>query len=94
MPRPAEELYDREADPWELNNLAEDPAYADLLAAMRSVLDRWIAETGDKGQIPESEEAYDAEMAVYLSQVSRPEGYAERLRKNIAQMKAWAAAGM
>ncbi|HPU96710.1 MAG TPA: sulfatase [Candidatus Hydrogenedentes bacterium] len=94
VPRPAEELYDRTADPWELHNLAEDPAHAEQLQRMRSLLDRWIAETGDKGQAPEPETAYDAEMAVYLSQVNRSPEYVEQLRKNIAQMKAWAAVGM
>ena len=87
VPRPVEELYDRQTDPWELHNLAEDPAYADQLTAMRSLLDRWITETGDRGQTPESEAAYDAEMAVYLSQVSRQTEYVERVRQNIGQMK-------
>jgi N-sulfoglucosamine sulfohydrolase len=29
--KPAEELYDVAADPWEVNNLAADPAYSDIL---------------------------------------------------------------
>ena len=37
----------------ELNNLAEDPAYADTLARMRTALDRWLADA-DKGAYPEN----------------------------------------
>lgn len=36
--RPAEELYDRRSDPWEVHDLAADPAYADVLSGMRSRL--------------------------------------------------------
>ena len=51
--RPAEELYDIQADPWEINNLAAAPEHAESLKVMRGRLDRWIEETGDKGQFPE-----------------------------------------
>ncbi|AQT67341.1 Arylsulfatase [Anaerohalosphaera lusitana] len=51
--RPKEELYDLQSDPWEINNLAGDAKYADKLAELRGVLDKWIEETEDKGQTPE-----------------------------------------
>ncbi|MFT5130873.1 MAG: N-sulfoglucosamine sulfohydrolase [Rhodothermales bacterium] len=47
-PRPAEELYDCEADQYELKNLADDPAHAGVLATMRAQLADWRARTGDK----------------------------------------------
>jgi arylsulfatase A-like enzyme len=53
--RPPEELYDCEADPHHINNLAENPAYADVLGRMRGVLDRWRLETQDMGDITELE---------------------------------------
>jgi N-sulfoglucosamine sulfohydrolase len=53
--RPVEELYDTEADPWEINNLAADPAYSDDLNRLRMVLDDWRAEVGDMGEIDEAE---------------------------------------
>jgi N-sulfoglucosamine sulfohydrolase len=46
-PRPAEELYDTEADPHQLHNLADKSEHAETLAALRGVLDRWTKETGD-----------------------------------------------
>jgi hypothetical protein len=51
--KPAEELYDVRADPWEVNNLADDPAYADVLIRMRTENDRWMSETKDSGLMPE-----------------------------------------
>ena len=51
--RPAEELYDLSADPHEVNNLAEDPKKQDILQRMRKILDSWIVETKDRGEIPE-----------------------------------------
>ncbi len=54
-PRPPEELYDVQADPYEIKNLANDPTYADDLARMRSALDAWRAEVGDMGELAEAE---------------------------------------
>jgi arylsulfatase A-like enzyme len=45
--RPAEELYDVRADPGQLTNLADRPAYAGTRRALRASLDRWMRETGD-----------------------------------------------
>ncbi len=46
-PRPEEELYDTEADPHELRNLAGDPKHAEVLQKLREVLAAWQKETGD-----------------------------------------------
>ena len=93
VPRPEEELYDRHADPWELTNLAEDPAHAQRLTELRRILDTWIRDTGDHGQTPETEAVYDSDMAVYLeSRKDEPE-YIQTMQRNIAQMKAWAREG-
>jgi N-sulfoglucosamine sulfohydrolase len=45
--KPAEELYDCEADPDEVKNLANDPKYAEKLAELRTELDRWLKSTND-----------------------------------------------
>lgn len=56
--RPAEELYDIDADPHETRNLADDPAYRADLERLRAFLDRWIEETNDLGQYPEPPEQH------------------------------------
>ena len=53
VPKPIEELYDTEEDPYELHNLAADPAFAKRLAAMRKAMENWQVEIGDMGLIPE-----------------------------------------
>jgi arylsulfatase A-like enzyme len=45
--RPTEELYDLEADPFELKNLAAEPAQAASLAELRQGLDAWMNSTND-----------------------------------------------
>ncbi|QDT99009.1 sulfatase family protein [Gimesia aquarii] len=51
-PRPKEELYLVTEDPYQFNNLATKPEYADELARLRGVLNQWTEETGDT--IPEN----------------------------------------
>lgn len=84
--KPAEELYDVSADPWEVNNLASDPAYADILDRMRKETDSWMSEIRDTGLMPEGEmstrnmevpsftfthsEAYDFEKIKYAANVA------------------------
>lgn len=53
--KPTEELYDIAADPFEINNLANDPRYAETLAKMRKQCREWMIDTGDMGLLPESE---------------------------------------
>ncbi len=45
--RPPEELYDLEADPREVTNLAGDPAHANLLGDLRARMEDWQRATGD-----------------------------------------------
>jgi N-sulfoglucosamine sulfohydrolase len=52
--RPAEELYDLEADPGELHNLADSADQQQTLDQHRGILDRWIKVTNDQGAIAES----------------------------------------
>ncbi len=53
--KPTEELFDCEADPHELNDLAGDLAYREKLKELRADMDRWIAEIGDQPNLPEAE---------------------------------------
>lgn len=54
--KPEEELYDLENDPFELNNLVNDPEYNQILILQRERLNTWVEETGDNGAIPEDPE--------------------------------------
>jgi hypothetical protein len=54
-PKPAEELYDLQNDPFELVNLSDQITHQDTLVHLRRVLESWIAETNDQGRIPEKE---------------------------------------
>ncbi len=56
QPLPYEELYDTEADPHEINNLAGSAEHQGILQQYRAALDTWIAETGDLGAWPEPAE--------------------------------------
>ena len=55
VPRPAEELYDTQADPDQIQNLADDPQYADVKGRLRNACFDWIKRSGDLGFLPEHE---------------------------------------
>ncbi|GHC46144.1 sulfatase [Roseibacillus persicicus] len=48
-----EELFDTQSDPWEVKNLAQDPAFAEQLKTMREALAGQMATIADTGIIPE-----------------------------------------
>lgn len=53
--KPVEELYDVRNDPWQVNNLAADPAYANDLTRYRTQLAQEMRTAGDLGLLPERE---------------------------------------
>ena len=53
--KPAEELYDVTRDPWQVHNLAADPAHAEDLARLRALLRREMTAAGVLGVLPEGE---------------------------------------
>ena len=60
-PRPAEELYDLQADPLEINNLASNPRYAKTLAELRAKLKQWGEETNDVMPAQRTPDEFDRE---------------------------------
>ena len=60
--RPEHELYDLQADPFEVRNLAGAPETADTQARLQAALDRWIEESNDRGR--ETEDPLPAEYAL------------------------------
>ena len=83
--RPAEELYDLQADPFEIENLVADPQHRQTLDTLRHRLDDWMRETGDRG--PECGKMYDSDMAVYLKKPSPV------VEENVKLNKQWAKEG-
>jgi len=52
--KPLEELFDLKDDPLELNNLAENPNYNEILKKMRQAHTDWSVKVADGGLIPEA----------------------------------------
>ena len=53
--RPAEELYDTTADPFQIRNLSDDPAHSRTLRANATRGSEWMTRIGDQGLINEPE---------------------------------------
>ncbi len=53
--KPMEELYDVQSDPWQVRNLASDPAYAKEMLRLRAALAAQMRAVGDLGLLPERE---------------------------------------
>jgi len=92
--RPEEELYDLSNDPWEIHNLAGDPASKARLDKLRAILARWELDSDDRGRFPEPLSMYDSDMQTYLGKGRKknPEQSAV-LESNIALMKKWRVEG-
>lgn len=82
QPKPAEELYDLEKDPFELTNLANEVSRKTDLDRMRSALDGWIRRTND------SDKPEDPEMIkemIRLRELGRREEDTNKGRKDKTQ---------
>ncbi len=53
--KPLEELYDYKNDPYEMNNLANNPQYNNKLTELRTAHMAWMKQYGDMAEIPEME---------------------------------------
>jgi len=60
MSRPAEQLYHTAQDPYEMVNLADDPAASSIKARLSAELDRWMEEQEDPGARQDTSEALEA----------------------------------
>ncbi len=58
-PFPKEMLFDTQADPFEIKNLATSPDHAQTLVRMRTALTTWMIESRDRGDIAESPEVVE-----------------------------------
>jgi arylsulfatase A-like enzyme len=71
-PLPREELYDLDADPHELKNLAADPGHAETLAKLRRALDDWAKETKDFVPRDRTPDGFDRETGQPLADRKGP----------------------
>jgi hypothetical protein len=53
--KPNEELFDTKTDPFEMNNLATNPQYADKLKELKAAHEKWLKDYKDWGIMPEME---------------------------------------
>ena len=53
QPPGREQLYDLRDDPHEINNLAADPKFADVLAHLSQQLDDFLSRVGDTSEVAE-----------------------------------------
>ncbi len=58
LPKPAEMLFDRKKDPYGLNNLADEPSHAHLIAEFREITANHIRITKDLGFFPRDVRAH------------------------------------
>ena len=71
-PRPKEELYDLENDPYELINLAGKPQYVTHLKRLRAELKGWQKRTDDREPEFEAPDEFDRETCLPLPVRHRP----------------------
>jgi arylsulfatase A-like enzyme len=72
--RAQEELYDTQSDPWEVKNIAADPANAAKLAELRTECDAWLSRCGPIADL------HADELVKRGIILPRDEKYAERLK--------------
>ncbi|MEY3176020.1 MAG: hypothetical protein RLZZ436_3934 [Planctomycetota bacterium] len=76
QPRAPEELYDLDADPWEIRNLIADPQLAAVADELRTACSQWQREAGDVHLFPEpllEEESLDRDRYGLLRSSGGPE---------------------
>ena len=60
MPQPVEELYHTAKDPYEMENLAGNPDFAEVKKRLSTELDRWMTSQGDPGKPQDTVKAIEA----------------------------------
>jgi uncharacterized sulfatase len=73
--KPLEELYDTEKDPYQIHDLAGDPAYKPVLERMRAEHRRWLLEVRDLGFLPEYDQALRSAGSTPYEMSRDPEKY-------------------
>lgn len=70
-PKPVVELYDLQQDPYELTNLAGEPAHRERMEMMQAKLNQWMIEHSDSGLINEAEYMLRAEKSSVFEELRK-----------------------
>jgi N-sulfoglucosamine sulfohydrolase len=73
--RPPEELYDVREDPFEVNNLADQAEYREVLLELREAQKQWALRTYDSGLLHESDMHALAENSTIYEAIRQPEKF-------------------
>jgi arylsulfatase A-like enzyme len=84
-PAPEEELFDAEADSFEMNNLADDPAYAEQLAQFRKELAAFQDNTQDVYPAFRTPDEFDREEGTPLPNRERPRPTKKEIQSGTTQ---------
>nr|MBX2814606.1 hypothetical protein [Saprospiraceae bacterium] len=79
--RPSEELYDLRSDPHQIHNLAQSAEHQRLVVQHRTILDRWIQDSGDLGMEPESTPGLRLMLGIWGKHAINPEYAGLRLEE-------------
>ncbi|MFQ6035130.1 MAG: sulfatase-like hydrolase/transferase [Sedimentisphaerales bacterium] len=84
--KPIEELYDTQADPHELRNLADSSQHRRILERMRRVHRKWMSRTRDIGLLPEAEMHIRAEGSTPYEIAQDPNKYPQQRILAVAEL--------
>lgn len=84
--KPLEELYDTQADPYELTNLATSAPHDNVLKQLRRELLAWMVQTRDTGLLPEGEMHIRAAGSTPYEVAHDPQQYPLRRILDVAQL--------
>lgn len=80
-PRPKEELFDVNADPDELTNLAGNPGYTKILKELRKTLKEWERKTDDVVPETRRKDEFDRETGARLPEFQKPKKTRRKTKK-------------
>jgi arylsulfatase A-like enzyme len=84
--RPVEELYDTEADPQNLRNLAGSKQYRDILERLRTAQADWCSDTIDLGYLPEIDAGRISQGSTPFETARKPDTYPLEKIRDMADM--------
>lgn len=85
-PKPSEELYDLEADPYQVRNLADSAEHSEDLNRLRNAVRDWMLRVGDVGLLPEGEMLERADQDAPYTLGRDPERFSAKTLYDVADL--------